>query len=41
MFTECLVVGEDPDIPTWSEVWNAKKPLVPAVKLILRGCVSI
>jgi hypothetical protein len=36
-----LVVGEDPDTPTWSEARSAQKlPLVPAVKLFLRGCVS-
>jgi hypothetical protein len=44
MFPECSVileVGEDPDIPTWSEARNAKKlPLVPVVKF-LRGFVSI
>jgi hypothetical protein len=32
------VVGEDPDIPTWSEARNAQKlPLVPAVKIISEG----
>jgi hypothetical protein len=36
------VVGEDPDIPTLNEARNAQKlPLVLAVKLFLRGFVSI
>jgi hypothetical protein len=37
IFPECSL-----DIPTWSEARNAQKlPLVPPVKLFLRGCVSI